>query len=208
MTNTTTAINPDTGVEYYATGPNEGHSVKRYVAVTDGQVRDPNGGLWPFNAGAVHDQPADYFEYVPFQPVPFDERIFVVDNEKSGWNTIPFNPKPPAGHPQGRYERTEVIKRRSVDELKVLVDGYYQTANNKIWPQETGYEKKIAFAQQQIASGNRLQTFVDLVERDQLIIEALLENDARKAQLYAEIDTAGENGTIDFNPEEGWITGI
>jgi len=205
---TTTAINPATGVEYYSDGPFEGNSVKRYVAVTDSQVRNPNGGQWPFNQGAVHDEPVDYFELVPFQEVPFDERIFRVDDTKSGWNLIPFTPKPLAGRPQGKYVRTEVIKRRSMDELRTLVYGYYQNANNSLWPQESGYDQKLAYAREQVEKGNRLAQFNDLIARHSALLAASFENDARLKQLNAEITAAGESGPIDFNPEEGWVTGI
>jgi len=210
---TTTAINPITKVEYYVDGPFEGDSVKRYVPVENGQVLKPAGVKWPFNLGAPHDMPSDYYELEPFHGVDFDQRLLFVDNEKSGWRLEAFSPKPPAGHPQGRYFKVEVTKRRSADELRVLVKGYYNQANGQLWPQESGYAEKLAYAKEQLSRNNQqlqntLQQYRDVVNRHEQLIAASFANDANLAKLNAEIDAAGETGFIDFHPEDGWITGI
>lgn len=210
---TRTAINPITNVEYYDEGPFEGDSVKRYVPVQDGQVLNPAGQKWPFNAGAPHDVPSDFYELEPFHGVEFDQRLFVVDNEKSGWRLEPISPKPPAGHPQGRYFLVEVTKRRSADELRALVKGYYNRANAQLWPQENGYAEKLAYAKEQLSKNNQqlqdmLQQYRDVVNRHEQLISASFANDARLMALNAEINAASETGFIDFHPEEGWITGI
>jgi hypothetical protein len=207
MTTPTIATNPVTGVEYYADGPLDGQSVKLYVAVTDGQVRNPNGVRWPFTNGSVHDQAADFYEIVPFAPVPFDPELFRVDDENSGWALIP-TPGALPGHPQGTYEKTEVIIRRSKAELRQLVQGYAARAHGELWPQEPGYDQKVAYADKEIAKGSQAQHFFDLIARHEQLIAASFANDARRDQLYAEIEAAGETGPVDFIVSEGWINGI
>jgi hypothetical protein len=207
MTTPTIATNPVTGVEYYADGSLDGQSVKFYVAVTNGQVRNPNGDRWPFGNGGVHDKAADYYEIIPFAPIPFDSELFRVDDQNSGWNVVP-TPGALPGHPQGTYERTEAIIRRSSAELRQLAKGYADRANGELWPQEQGYAEKLAYAKEQIAANNDLQQFRDLVARHEQLIAASFANDARLAQIYAEIETAGETGPVDFIVSEGWVNGI
>lgn len=199
--------NPTTGVKYYGDGPLDGQSVALYVAVTDGQVRNPNGVRWPFVNGAVHDQAADFYEIIPFAPVPFDPELFRVNDDVSGWN-LKAKPGALPGHPKGTYERAEVIVRRSKAELRQLVKGYADRANGELWPQEQGYAEKLAYAKEQIKAGNNLQQFRDLVARHEQLIAASFANDARLAQLYAEIEAAGETGPVDFVVAEGWVNGI
>jgi len=199
--------NATTGVRYYADGPEEGQSVARYVAVTDGQVRNPSGVRWPFLYGGEHDQAADYYELVPFVAIPFDPELFRVDDQASGWS---LKPQPGAlpGHPQGTYEKDELIIRRSKAELRQLAKGYADRANSALWPQEQGYTEKVAYAKEQIGAGNELQTYRDLLARHEQLIAASFANDARLEQLYAEIEAAGETGPVDFIVSEGWVNGI
>jgi hypothetical protein len=221
---TATTINPTTGVEYYNEGPQEGQSVALYVAVTNGQVRNPNGARWPFLFGGEHDQAADYYERVPFVSVPYDPELFVVDSENSGWGLHPARNAQgefiavPDGHPKGEYKYTETIKRRSVSELKALAKGYADRYNAQLWPQENGYTEKLQYAKEQVAAplNNRLPQYMGLIERHEALLAASFHNDARLAQLYSEIEAAGGTGAVDFivaqmateEFPEGWVDGI
>jgi hypothetical protein len=219
---TATTINPSTGVEYFTEGPQEGQSVALYVAVTNGQVRNPNGVRWPFLFGGEHDQAADYYERVPFTSVPYDPELFVVDSENSGWGLHPARNAHgefiavPDGHPKGEYKYTETIKRRSVAELKTLAKGYADRYNAQLWPQENGYTEKLQYAKEQVAANNNLAQFTSLIARHEALLAASFHNDARLAQLYSEIEAAGETGAVDFvigqmataEFPEGWVNGI
>lgn len=211
---TATATNPITGVEYYTAGPMDGQSVHLYVTVKDGQVLNPNGVRWPFTNGAVHDQDADYYRIVPFTPIPFDPMLFSVDPDLSGWQLKPASNQlgelidVPDGHPKGTYEKTEVIVRRTKDELRELARGFYSRANSELWPQEPGYEQKLAYAKAQVAAGNDLQQYRNVLDRHDLLIAALFANDARLAELFAEIKSAGDTGPVDFVASEGWTNAI
>jgi hypothetical protein len=208
-----TVVNPITGVEYDEV---TGNSIKLYVPVSNGQVLNPNGVRWPYNEGGVHKEPADYYERVPHTSTPFDPELFVVDSLESGWELKPATGNVPDGHPKGTYEYKETIKRRSIAELKVLAKGYADRHNSQLWPQENGYAEKLAYAKEQIAKNNREEQYLNLVERHEKLIAASFHNDARLAQLYAEIEAAGENGPIDFvvnqmatqESKEGWVNGI
>jgi hypothetical protein len=204
MSNPITAINPTTGVEYNV---ETGQSVKRYVAVVDGQVLNPAGVQWPFLNGLVHDQAFDFYEIVPFQSVPYDPEYFRVDDIASGWNLVPI-PDAPQGHPKGTYQRTEVIIRRSKAELRTLVEGYAARAQAELWPQAPGYAEMLAYAKEQVAANNQGQEFRDLIDRHELLMSATFANQSRLNQLYAEIEEAGETGPIDFIASEGWVNGI
>ena len=204
----TTTTNPATGVKYYNVGPRDGESVARYVPVLNGQVVNPNGVIWPVANGGIHDKNERYFEVVPFAPVPFDPELYFVDNATSGWSLKPRVPAAPIGHPQGTYERTEVIKRRASAELKILAKGYADQANSGLWPQEQGYAEKLAYAKEQIAANNNLQQFQNILARHEQLLAASFSNDARLAQIYAEIDAAGDDGPVDFIVSEGWVNGI
>jgi hypothetical protein len=214
------ATNPTTGVEY---DDITGNSIKKYVAVEPGgTVRNPSGGPWPYNEGGVHTQPYNYFELVPFVSAPYDPELFVVDNINSGWGLHPARNDQgefvavPDGHPQGTYKYTETIKRRSVAELKTLAKGYADRHNATLWPQENGYTEKLAYAEKQVAANNRLQQFLSLISRHEALLQASFHNDARLAQLYSEIEAAGETGAVDFviaqmastQFPEGWVNGI
>ena len=217
-----TTTNPTTGVEYFTDGPLEGQSVKLFVAVTDGQVRNPGGVRWPFLFGGEHDQAADYYELVPFTSTPYDPELFVVDSESSGWGLHPARNAQgefvavPDGLPQGTYRYSEAIKRRSVAELKTLVRGYADRYSAQIWPQENGYPEKLQYAKEQVAANNRLPQFLALIARHEALLQALFHNDARLTQLYSEIEAAGETGAVDFvvgqmataEFPEGWVNGI
>lgn len=203
----TTATNPTTGVQYYTEGLLDGKSVSLYVPVADGQVVNPAGVSWPAVNGNPHDKPEEYYEKVEPSPVPFDPELFRVDDDNSGWALVP-TPGALPGHPQGTYEKTEVIIRRSKAELRQLVKGYADRASSELWPQEPGYDQKLAYAKEQIAGGNNLQQFRDLVDRHEQLIAASFANDARLAQLYAEIDAANDSDPIDFVVSEGWINGV
>ena len=195
---TATTTNPTTGVAYYTEGPLEGQSVELFVPVTNGQVRNPNGVRWPFLFGAEHDQSADYYKLVPFTSVPYDTELFVVDSENSGWGMHPTRNDEgefvvvPDGHPKGEYKYTETIKRRSVAELKTLAKGYADRNNAMLWPQENGYPEKLIYAKEQVAANNRLPQFTNLLERHEALLQASFHNDARLAQLYSEIEAAGD----------------
>ena len=218
----TISINPTTGVEYYSDGLLDGQSVAFYVPVLNGQVVNPNGVKWPYVNGGVHDKNEDYFKLVPFTSTPYDPELFTVDSENSGWGLHPTRDQNgnlvevPAGHPKGEYKYTETIKRRSRAELRLLVKGYADRFNAQLWPQENGYTEKLTYAKEQIAANNRLPEYLALVLRHQRLLSASFHNDARLAQLYSEIDAAGENGAIDFivgqmATEEfpsGWVNGI
>ena len=196
MTATTTS--PATGVEYYTEGPQEGQSVALYVAVTNGQVRNPNGVRWPFLFGAEHDQPADYYERIDFTSVPYDTELFFVDNESSGWGVHPKRNTEgefvavPDGHPKGEYRYTEAIKRRSVAELKLIASRYYESNMSQLWPQGPGYTEWREFAQKEYDSGNRSAEVVDAIDRHNQLLSATRHNRARLRQLNAEIEAAGD----------------
>ncbi len=208
-----TATNLLTGVEYDDV---TGRSTKLYVPVKNGQVLNPGGVRWPYNEGGVHNEPVDYYELVPHASSPYDPELFVVDASESGWELKPANSTVPDGHPKGTYEYKETIKRRSVAELRILAKGYADRHNSELWPQENGYSEKLAYAKEQIIKQNREQHFTDLIERHEKLIAASFHNDARLAQLYAEIEAAGETGPIDFVVNqmataefpEGWVNGI
>jgi hypothetical protein len=191
---TATTTNPTTGVQYYTEGPLEGQSVALFVPVTNGQVRNPNGVRWPFLFGAEHDQAADYYRLVPFTSVSYDTELFVIDSENSGWGTHPARNAEgepvtaPDGHPKGEYKYTETLRRRSVAELKTLAKGYADRYNAMLWPQENGYPEKLQYAKEQVAANNRLAQFTGLLERHEELLKASFHNDARLAQLYAEIE--------------------
>lgn len=206
--------NPITGVEY---NDITGDSTKKYVAVqADGTIRNPSGDKWPYGDGLPHTQPYSYYERVPFVPTPYDGALFFVDPESSGWQLKPKPGGAPQGHPQGTYEYIENIRRRNQSELKALVKGYADTYNSEIWPQENGYDAKLNYAKEQVAIGNRLPIYLNLIQRHEKVVQALLHNDARLNQLYAEIDAAGPNGVIDFVVDQmatedfpqGWVNGI
>jgi hypothetical protein len=200
-----TLTNSETGIEY---DQDSGNSVKKYVPVLNGEVVNQNPLPWPLLFGIPHDRVEQYYEYIPFFPTPFDPNTHVVDNALSGWNLVKLNPEAPDGHPKGIYSRTEIIKRRSIAELKILIDGYFKRAQEELWPQEPGFDQAVASAKELIASGNLRQDLRDIVARNDSLVTATFANNARKKQLYSEIEAAGETGAIDFNPEEGWITAI
>jgi hypothetical protein len=212
--------NPITGVEYDDITQN---SIKKYVAVEPGGiVRNPSGGLWPYGDGLPHTQPYDYYERVSFVSVPYDPELFVVDSENSGWGLHPARNAQgefiavPDGHPKGEYKYTETIKRRSVAELKALAKGYADRYNAQLWPQENGYTEKLQYAKEQVAANNSLAQFTSLIARHEALLAASFHNDARLAQLYSEIEAAGEAGAVDFvvgqmateEFPEGWVDGI
>jgi hypothetical protein len=228
-----TTTNPTTGVEYYTNGDLEGQSAALYVPVVNGQILNPNGVRWPFLFGDVHDQAADYYMRVESTPVLFDPKIFKIDDATSGWGLHPRRNAEgefvavPDGHPKGVYKETQNVVRRSMDELKTLVRGYCDGFNLQIWqrlPQDIWSTERLAWAKDQIAKGNTLDEFVVVVENDVILREKLvaasLHNDARLAQLYAEIEAAGETGPIDFIADQmatldangqqlaGWVNGI
>ena len=230
---TNTATNPTTGVEYYTDGDLERQSVKLYVPVVNGQVLRPSGMRWPVGGGGVHDEAADYYERVELTPVSFDPKIFRIDDATSGWGLHPRRNAQgefvavPDGHPKGVYKETQNVVRRSMDELKTLVKGYCDGFNLQIWqrlPQDVWSIERLAWAKDQIAKGNSQDEFVAVVQDDALLREKLvaasLHNDARLAQIYAEIEAAGETGPIDFIADQmatldangqqlaGWVNGI
>jgi hypothetical protein len=222
-----TTFHPTTGVEYYIDGPLEGQSVALFVNVnaSNGQINNPAGNWWPRPNGEPHDFNEEFYEIVPFQAAPFDPELRVIDETASGRALKPATPKPPAGHPQGTYEETQVTKRRSMASLRGLAKGYCEGFNMKIWqrlPQDVWSIEKLAFAKAEIAKGNNLDQYVEAVEKDESLRMKLraasFHNDARLAQLYAKIEEAGEDGNIDEWPfskmqgagEEisGWVNGI
>jgi len=213
-----TTIHPATGVEYYIDGPLEGQSVALFVNVSNGNVNNPSGNHWPTNNGEPHDFNEEFYERVPFLAAPFDSELYFVDNENSGRALKPVTPKPPVGHPQGTYEETRTLKRRSQAELKALAKGYADSNNNALWPQENGYNEKLAYAKEQIAANNNLPQYLSLVERHEKLLAASFHNDARLAKIYAVIEEAGEAGNIDDWPFSkmqddnegytGWVNGI
>jgi hypothetical protein len=215
-----TVAHPVTGVEY---DDITGNSIKKYVAVEPGGiVRNPSGGPWPYNEGGVHTQPYDYFELVPFASAPYDPELFAVDSENSGWGLHPARNAQgefvavPDGHPKGEYKYTETIKRRSVAELKALAKGYSDRFSAQLWPQENGYTEKLQYAKEQVAANNLLSQFTALIARHEALLQASFHNDARLAQLYSEIEAAGETGAVDFVVgqmatavfPQGWVNGI
>ena len=231
MTTANTATNPTTGVEYYTDGDLERQSVKLYVPVVNGQALRPSGVRWPVGGGGVHDEAADYYERVELTPVPFDPKIFKIDNATSGWGLHPRRNAEgefvavPDGHPKGVYKETQNVVRRSMDELKTLVRGYCDGFNLQIWqrlPQDIWSTERLAWAKDQIAKGNNLNEFVAVVQDDALLREKLvaasLHNDARLAQLYAEIEAAEDKAitsavatttaaTLTFDVAHGIVVG-
>jgi hypothetical protein len=217
-----TTINPTTGVEYFSDGPDEGQSVALFVNVSNGQINNPSGNRWPTLRGEVHDFNEEFFRVVPFFAAPFDTELRFVDSENSGRALNPISPKPPVGHPQGTYEETRTLKRRSKAELRALAKGYADQNNAQLWPQENGYTEKLNYAKEQVAANNLLDHYVSLIERHERLLQASFHNDARLAQLYATIEEAGESGNIDdwpfskmagVNPEagetiSGWVNAI
>jgi hypothetical protein len=216
---TTTATNPITGVEYYTEGPLDGKSVKRFVNVINGSINNPSGDFWPVGNGGVHDKNEEFYEYVPFEGAPFDPDLKFVDSENSGRSLRPAIPTPPVGHPQGAYEETRVLKRRSKAELRALAKGFFEASNRALWPQESGYTEKLQYAKEQIVANNNSSQFLNLLQRHERLLEASFHNDARLAQIYAVIEEAGETGNIDDWPfskmqgsdpdvVSGWVNGI
>jgi hypothetical protein len=213
-----TTVHPATGVEYYIDGPLEGQSVALFVNVNNGNVNNPSGNHWPSNNGEPHDFNEEFYERVPFLAAPFDSELYFVDNENSGRALKPVTPKPLAGHPQGTYEETRTLKRRSKAELKALAKGYADSNNNMLWPQENGYNEKLAYAKEQIAANNSLPQYLSLVGRHEKLLAASFHNDARLAKIYDEIEEAGEVGNIgdwpfskmqdDNEGYTGWVNGI
>jgi hypothetical protein len=214
-----TTIHPATGVEYYVDGPLEGQSVNLYVNVSNGNVNNPSGNRWPTTNGEPHDfNFEEFYELVPFLAAPFDSELYFIDSENSGRTLKPATPKPPVGHPQGTYEETRTLKRRSMAELKALAKGYADSNNRVLWPQENGYTEKLAYAKEQIAANNNLTQYLSLVERHEKLLAASFHNDARLARIYAEIEEAGEAGNIGDWPFStmqdnnegytGWVNGI
>jgi hypothetical protein len=213
-----TSINETTGIEYYSDGPLEGQSVALYVNVSNGNVNNPSGNHWPKTRGDVHDFSEELYERVPFQAAPFDAELYFVDNENSGRVLSPKTPKPPVGHPQGTYEETRTLKRRSKTELKTLARGYWESNNRALWPQELGYNEKLTYAEKQIEAKNNLPEFVALVERHEKLLAASFHNDKRLAVIFAAIEESGESGNIDDWPFSkmqdnsqnytGWVNGI
>ena len=217
-----TTVHPATGVEYYTDGPLQGRSVALFVNVSNDNVNNPSGNYWPRNNGEPHDFNEEFYERVPFFAAPFDSELWFVDSENSGRALKPVTPKPQVGHPQGTYEETRTLKRRSKAELKALAKGYADSNNNMLWPQENGYNEKLTYAKEQMAANNNLPQYLTLVERHEKLLAASFHNDARLARIYAAIDEAGESGNIDDWPfskmqgvdpgsgEEisGWVNGI
>jgi hypothetical protein len=222
-----TTIHPATGVEYYIDGPLQGQSVALFVNVNvnNGQINNPAGSHWPSLNGEPHDFNEEFYRIVPLKAAPFDLELRVIDETASGRVLNPSTPKPPAGHPQGTYEETQVTKRRSVAELKAQAKGYCEKFNLEIWqrlPQDTWSIEKLSFAKAEIAKGNRLDQYVEAVEEDESLRTKLraasFHNDARLAQLYAKIEEAKETGNIDDWPLgkmqgtggniSGWVNGI
>jgi hypothetical protein len=215
-----TTIHPTTGIEYYTDGPLEGQSVALFVNVnaSNGNVNNPSGNHWPRNNGEPHDFNEEFYERVPFNAAPFDSELYFIDNENSGRALKPVTPKPPVGHPQGTYEETRTLKRRSKAELKALAKGYADSNNNALWPQENGYSEKLIYAKEQIAANNNLPQYLSLVERHEKLLAASFHNDARLTKIYAVIEEAGEAGNIDDWPFSkmqddnegytGWVNGI
>jgi hypothetical protein len=215
-----TTVHPTTGIEYYTDGPLEGQSVALFVNVnvSNGNVNNPSGNHWPTNNGEPHDFNEEFYERVPFLAAPFDSELYFIDNENSGRALKPVTPKPPVGHPQGTYEETRTLKRRSQAELKALAKGYADSNNNALWPQENGYNEKLTYAKEQIAANNNLPQYLSLVERHEKLLAASFHNDARLAKIYAVIEEAGEAGNIDDWPFSkmqddnegytGWVNGI
>jgi hypothetical protein len=217
---TTTATNPITGIEYYTAGSLEGQSLALYVNVnvSNGNVNNPSGDRWPRTNGEPHDFNEEFYELVPFLAAPFDSELYFIDSENSGRTLKPATPKPPVGHPQGTYEQTRTLKRRSVAELKALAKGYADSNNNALWPQENGYTEKLTYAKEQIAANNNLEQYLNIVARHEKLLAASFHNDARLANIYAAIEEAGETGNIDDWPfgkmqdnsegYTGWVNGI
>jgi hypothetical protein len=217
-----TSINETTGVEYYTDGPFDGQSVALYVNVSNGNVNNPSGARWPVLNGGVHDFNEEFYERVPFLAAPFDSELYFIDSENSGRALKPATPKPPIGHPRGTYEETRTLKRRSKAELRALAKGYADLNNNALWPQESGYNEKLAYAKEQIAANNNLPQYLNLMERHEKLLAASFHNDARLLEIYAAIEEAGETGNIDdwpfskmkgVNPDNdeevsGWVNGI
>jgi hypothetical protein len=217
-----TTIHPTTGVEYYTDGPLEGQSVALFVNVSNGNVNNPSGNHWPKTNGESHDFNEEFYERVPFFAAPFDTALMFVDSENSGRVLKPATPKPPVGHPQGTYEETRTLKRRSKAELKILAKGYWESMNRALWPQELGYSEKLAYAERQIAGKNMQDQYLSLVARHEKLLAASFHNDDRLAEIYAVIEEAGEAGNIEdwpfskmqgVDPDSGedvsgWVNGI
>lgn len=193
-----TTVHPATGVEYYTDGPFEGRSVARFVNVSNGQVNNPSGDYWPRTNGDPHDFDQEFYRIVPFVSAPYDAELFVVDSENSGWGLHPARNADgefvavPDGHPKGTYRYTETIKRRSVDELKLAANRYYESNMSQLWPQGPGYTEWREFAQKEYDKGNRSAEIADAIDRHDQLISATRHNKARLLQLNAEIDAAGD----------------
>ena len=213
-----TTTHPTTGIEYHTDGPLDGQSVALFVNVSNGNVNNPSGAHWPRPNGEPHDYFEEFYERVPFTAAPFDTELWFVDNENSGRSLKPALPKPPVGHPQGTYEETRTLKRRSKANLKTLARGYWDSMNRALWPQELGYNEKLAYAEKQIAAQNSLPEFLILVERHEKLLAASFHNDKRLAVIFAAIEEAGETGNIDDWPFSkmqddsesytGWVNAI
>jgi hypothetical protein len=196
--------NPETGVEY---DDITGDSTKRFVAVDSaGVVLDTRGEKWPYGDGAPHKKSYEFFLVEPFEGAGYDsEKLYV----KSAQVLERYEPQPPIGHPQGIYKTVQSLHLLPRETLKSNAFEKFKQMQRTVWPQDDpSYDKVLSIATKALASsgsGNpeigSVEFFREVVETDERVEEALVNNRIRLAELNQEIDALeiDENGDLELD---------
>jgi len=203
--------NPETGVEY---DDLTGDSTKRFVAVDSaGVVLDTRGEKWPYQYGGLHKNPYEYFLIEPFEGAGYDsEKLYI----KSAQILERYKPQPPIGHPQGIYKTIQSLHILPKETLKSNALERFRQMQSMVWPQnDSSYEKVLNAAIEALASsgsGNpeigSVEFFNKVVERDERIKAALINNRIRLEELTKQIDALeiDENGDLKLDENGQAIT--
>ena len=203
--------NPETGIEY---DENTGDSIKRFVAAnSSGVVLDTSGEKWPAGDGTPH-RPVSYefFEIVPFEGIGYDAEKFYVKSEQV---LERYTPKPQIGHPQGIFKTVQTEHLLPKADLRSNALERFRQVQNRVWPQDPSYDKVLLTAQEALASSGsanpeigRVQFFEGVVQTDERIKAALINNRMRLEELYREIDAleVDEDGDLKLDENEQAIT--
>lgn len=202
--------NPITGVEYDEV---TGDSTRLYVAVeSNGVARNSSGGKWPAGDGLPHKEPFDYYEVVPFTGAEYDAQKFYVNSQQV---LEQYTPRPPAGHPQGTYRTVQTLHLLPKADLKSNALEHFGQVQSRLWPQDPSYDKVLTIAQKALDSPGSsnpeigtVELYEEIVEKDQRIEAALINNRVRLAELNQEIDAlqVDENGDLKLNANGQVIT--
>ncbi len=196
--------NPETGVEYEDI---TGYSTKKFVAVdSTGVVLDTRGETWPYLNGAPHKKPYEFFLVEPFEGAGYDsEKLYV----KTAQVLERYEPQPSIGHPQGIYKTVQSLHLLPKETLKSNAFEKFKQMQRMVWPQDDpSYDKVLATAVKALASsgsGNpeigSVEFFQEVVETDEKVEAALVNNRMRLAQLIQEIDALeiDENGDLELD---------